>query len=34
LERENELDVDQRLEKGFPKWFKNHVTFLSHLEEQ
>lgn len=32
LERENEHDVDQRLEKGFAKWLKNHVSFSSHLD--
>ncbi|WVZ83970.1 hypothetical protein U9M48_031056 [Paspalum notatum var. saurae] len=28
LERENEFDVDQRLEKGFAPWFKNHIAKL------
>ncbi|WVZ64567.1 hypothetical protein U9M48_014065 [Paspalum notatum var. saurae] len=28
LERENEFDVDQRQEKGFAPWFKNHIAKL------
>ena len=31
LERAGVRDVDKRLQKEFPKWFKRHVSILMHV---
>jgi len=31
LERAGVRDVDKRLQKEFPKWFRRHVSILMHV---
>ena len=31
LERAGIRDVDKRLQKEFPKWFRRHVSILMHV---